>query len=529
MTENNRVQRTETDMVDNENIRNSECVEGGNNEGEEIDVVNESKKLAEPEPKEDVMIGETRDDDEVTEREQLPVQESIKDKDLIKTLVDTKKKELEAIIRTRDIMNVQPINTGNSVTIVSPTTAASTNELKSPRSLSASTTTSKTRRRKNKTPADKKEDAEFYSELRSKSLSWVAAKHAKRFALYWKHEVKEKICILRILEENKQDEIIDEALDVGLFGGKCKLPEWNFEMSVKERPTLFKNNMCISVDNGERTIVLAHSDFLVKAALDQGNERVDALLEEKVNRLFMCADQLLKNNVKSSSSPVKSKEDKQEKLQEQMEDHYEDDESVMTINNVFTQEELGDFVNDNESTLLGYYSTARLKRWISSNECSTNYEETHKDDNRQQPCIEVIIRDGKEWVLPRNYSALKAHTVSDDVIYHVRVNENIKAAEEFVTKSKLVAKHMFTVTHDFIQKVLYETERSFQGSDVVRVCRKFIFEDITLLQESFRNGNVARQHKNTFTVVDPPNPDHSYHVEQPTTLDQPESIAENEQ
>jgi len=584
---------------------------------EEEEALNENVKTLDESPSnalvsEDIVIGgEDRDDNNEIDRDGMSSSSSSSsiedecmdnngDHDLIKTLVDTKKKELEAIIRTRDIIQ---------------TTASPANELKSPRSLSASTATSKTRRRKNKgmnmssncnfssdnnKKAEAEADIEFYNDLRSKPLSCVAAKHTKRFALYWKHEVKEKICILRILECGKQDEIIQEAINVGLFGGKCKVPEWNFEMSVKEKPTMFKNNMCITVDNAERTIVVAQSDFLVKAALDQGNDRVDALLEEKVARLFLHAEQLLKNRypfsnkpatttntaASSSSSPTGKSiianihhidiEDNHNNNGNGNDEH-EDEESIRTINNVFTEEELGDYFanddNETETTLLGYHSTARLKRWLATNSawhCDDIYDNKDNDDDQQrQPCIEVIIRDGKEWVLPRNYSTLKAKNDNNDQHqhnnnynycndmhneYHYNTvftenscvpsyisSENIKAAEEFGAKSKVIAQYIFRVTYDFIQKVMYEAERSFQGSDVVRICRNFVCEDITLLQESFRRGNLQRnnnkQNNNDktkdsastttttttkVTIIDPPNPNHVYQEEKLSSLNVPE-------
>jgi len=612
---------------------------------EEEEAVNENVKILDESQSnalvsDDIVIGgEDRDDNNVIDRDGMSLSSSSSsiedecmdndgDHDLIKTLVDTKKKELEAIIRTRDIIIIQ-------------TTASPTNELKSPRSLSASTATSKTRRRKNKgmnmssncnysssdnnnKKAEAEADIEFYNDLRSKPLSCVAAKHAKRFALYWKHEVKEKICILRILECGKQDEIIQEAINVGLFGGKCKVPEWNFEMSVKEKPTMFKNNMCITVDNAERTIVVAQSDFLVKAALDQGNDRVDALLEEKVARLFLHAEQLLKNRypfsnkpatttntaASSSSSPtgkniianihhtdieIENNLHHNNNVNVNDEHGHEDEESIRTINNVFTEEELGDYFanddNETETTLLGYYSTARLRRWLATNStwhCDDIYNNNDNDDDQQrQPCIEVIIRDGKEWVLPRNYSTLKAKNDINDHHQHQHQHhrrndndnyfsyyfndntnnynycndmhneyhyntvftenscapsyissENIKAAEEFGAKSKVIAKYIFRVTYDFIQKVIYEAERSFQGSDVVRICRNFVCEDITLLQESFRRGNLQRnnnkQNNNDktkdsasttttkVTIIDPPNSNHVYQEEKLSSLNVPE-------
>merc|ERR1712183_895134 len=90
--------------------------------------------------------------------------------------------------------------------------------------------------------------------------------------------------------------------------------------------------------------------------------------------------------------------------------------------------------------------------------------------------------------------------------------------------------------YDFVQKVKYEAERSFQSSDVVRICRNFICEDITLLQESFRRGNLQRHNhkkqsnnndnsdsndttrkddgnKGAIIDADQPNPDHAHQEE----------------
>ena len=108
------------------------------------------------------------------------------------------------------------------------------------------TATSKTRSRKNNESnyqlSDNNKrvevDAKFHNDLRSKSLSYAAAKRATRVVLCWKHDTKQKMCMLWTLECGKQDEIMQEVTKIGLFGVKCKAPEWNFEMSVKEKSTM---------------------------------------------------------------------------------------------------------------------------------------------------------------------------------------------------------------------------------------------------------------------------------------------------
>jgi len=122
-----------------------------------------------------------------------------------------------------------------------------------------------------------KEDTAFAEDLSNKPQPWVAMHHPQRFMQYWKDsQTHEKILTLQGV--TYPDDIIQAARDIGLYADVCIIPETIVDV---DKIKGMKRTAKVTVNNGERTMIVARSYNVGEILLNESNDKIRSLLQEK--------------------------------------------------------------------------------------------------------------------------------------------------------------------------------------------------------------------------------------------------------
>lgn len=193
------------------------------------------------------------------------------------------------ITSRRGVNRVNLINNGNNI-LVNRVQSAETRELPPDNNTVLSEQHSQQQQHQQQPPIPlsleimTKEDIAFEKLLLSgKPQSWIAMNNPARFVKHWKlntHlDTTKSILILNGI--SYPDDILQVAKEIDLYADVCILPE-TIIPNVYDKATSKIRSVKITVNNGDRTVVIARLGNVGAIVLEESNEKIRNLLQEKV-------------------------------------------------------------------------------------------------------------------------------------------------------------------------------------------------------------------------------------------------------